>query len=460
MRNALLLLFFCTCNHPLLAQTMEASKQLYLRNITISGNKVSRRSIILRELSVQEGMFIRNDSTTALIEQNKLRLFNSTLFTTINLEQEQIGADTVDWNISVKERWYILPKPLFQLADRNFNVWWKEQNRDPRRANFGLTLTDVNFRGNMERISATAQVGYTQRFALEYARPYLDKKQHHGIGAFFNVSQSGELPYTTDRNKLKFARLPGQHIIRMYDVAAFYTYRPAFPVKHMVQLAYHTANISDTVLELNKNYFKDGNDKLRYAELLYRLDLNYVDNWNYPLKGFKMVNYAILRKGFTGMDFQAQVRTELGLYKNPLPKWFTSVIFRGRLSSPDEQPYYFRAALGTKTDYVRGYELYVMDGDHYGVLRLNLKRELLNKTLIELPFRYLPSIPLRIYPKVFADAGFMHDRFYANSFLSNKLLYSGGVGVDFVTTYDIKIRVEYAWNHLGQNGLFLHLNAE
>ena len=25
------------------------------------------------------------------------------------------------------ENWYIFPIPKFELADRNFNVWWKEQ---------------------------------------------------------------------------------------------------------------------------------------------------------------------------------------------------------------------------------------------------------------------------------------------------------------------------------------------
>lgn len=435
-------------------------KQVYLRQIHITGNKVTRRSVILREMSAREGQWIAADSMDALLRENKLRLANAALFTTIHIDRAEVSTDTVDWAVSLKERWYIIPKPLFQLADRNFNVWWTEQNRDARRANFGLTLTDVNFRGNAERISLTAQAGYTQRFALEYTRPYLDKKQQHGIGGFLNISQSGELYYTTDLNKLKFARLPGNHIIRMYDAAVFYTYRPAFPVRHLLQLAYHAANISDTVLQLNDRYFRDGSDQLRYAEVLYRLDMNYADNWNYPLRGFKMVGYALGRAGFKGMNWQAQLRMEAGLFNNPLPKWYTAVIFRGRLSTPDEQSYYFRSGLGTKTDYVRGYEYYVMDGDHYGVLRLNLKREILNKTLFELPFRYLPSIPLRIYPKLFADVGYMHDRFPGNSFLSNRLLYSAGFGVDMVTTYDIKLRIEFARNHLGENGLFLHLNSE
>jgi hypothetical protein len=56
--------------------------------------------------------------------------------------------------------------------------------------------------------------------------------------------------------------------------------------------------------------------------------------------------------------------------------------------------------------------------------------------------------------------GYAANKYPGNSFLNDRLLYSAGLGVDIVTAYDLKIRLEYAWNHLGQNGLFLHLNSE
>ena len=140
--------------------------------------------------------------------------------------------------------------------------------------------------------------------------------------------------------------------------------------------------------------------------------------------------------------------------------WYASGIFRGRLSLPEEQPYALRAALGSKYDYVRGYEYYVIDGSHFGVLRLNLKYELLNLTLRNIPLRYLPALPLRIYPKIFVDAGYVRNQYPGNSFLNNRMLSAYGAGLDVFTAYDIKIRLEYTWNHLGQNDLFLHFNSE
>ena len=49
---------------------------------------------------------------------------------------------------------------------------------------------------------------------------------------------------------------------------------------------------------------ENGLDQLRFADITYRLDYNGVDNWNYPLRGFKSVNYLIVRKGLEGFDWQ------------------------------------------------------------------------------------------------------------------------------------------------------------
>ena len=42
---------------------------------------------------------------------------------------------------------------------------------------------------------------------------------------------------------------------------------------------------------------------------------------------------------------------------------------------------------------------------------------------------------------------------------SNEFLYGYGLGIDFVTYYDIVFRVEFSANKFGETGLFLHFNA-
>lgn len=457
MRRAAILIIIISC---ICSGALAEDRNLTLQSINILGNDRTRRSVILRELPVQEGQQFPADSLAAYLESARLRLVNIGLFTTVVIRSDSVAPTVLKWDVLLQERWYIIPTPIFKLADRNFNVWWYEMNHDLRRVNVGVRIRDNNFRGNLESLSFTVQAGYTQQFAVEYLRPYVDHRQRHGIGGYASVSQSAELAYATDHNKQLFARVPGNHIIRQYDAGLIWFYRKQFAARHSVSLGAHRIDVSDTVHELNLDYLGEGRSELNYMDLNYRVDYNGVDNWNYPLVGIKSVSQVNLRKGINDEFWQAQIRTETGLFR-PLSKGFyTSLIFRGRLSAPGYVPYYFRSALGTKTDYVRGYEYYVVDGSHYGLLRLDLKYQLFNHTFRKLGLRYLPELPIRIYPKLFADAGYGHNSDPGNSTLHDRWLYTAGIGMDIVSAYDFKIRMEAAVNHLGEWGFYLHFNSE
>lgn len=434
--------------------------KVWLRHIIFEGNKKTKKGVLLREMSIGENDSLQKHDLETLIDINKKRLLNLTLFSEVIFLTQVVNDSTIDWVIKVREQWFIIPEFTLKLADRNFNVWWNEQNRDIRRANLGVMLKHRNFRGNMEQLSATVQIGYTQKFGLEYFKPYIDKNQQHGLGASFFFAQNEETFYTTDSNKLRFVKKPGKYIIRQFEAAALYVLRPAYANKHTVEFRYRDFKVEDTIIQLNRDYYKDGSRSLQLMELTYRYDLNRVDNWNYPMTGWKVVGYAGARIGIKGIGFQSYAMGEVGYFKKlGRTKFYFAEVLRGRLGVPKDPPYAFRYAMGSNSEYVRGYEYYVIDGTHYGVLRTNLKYELINKT-IRLPFRYLSVIPFRIYPKVFADVGYVHNSIPGNSFLNNRPLYSGGFGLDFVSTYEFKFRVEYTWNHLGQKGLYLHINSE
>ncbi len=432
--------------------------KILLRSINITGNKKTRRRIILREMNVAEGDSLLQDEVENLLVLNQKRIFNLSIFIEVQLHKDSVAPGVIDFNVLVREQWYIIPEFTFKLADRNFNVWWVEQKRDIRRANIGMTLKNRNFRGNLEQVGIVAQIGYTQRFGLEYSRPYVDKAQKHGFGGKIFTSRNEEWFIRTDSNKWKFARTPGSYVTSSLEATVNYSYRPAYASKHILELRFRSQKVQDTILLLNPNYFLKGSTHQQLLEFIYRYELNMVDNWNYSMEGLKAITQTIVRAGWKGFDFQNQYQAEVGYFKKWHKKIYTSHIFRGRLSFGDAQPYTYVYALGSGSEYIRGYEYYVIDGSHYGLLRTNLKYELINHVFRKIPIRYIATIPVRIYPKVFADVGYVRNKFPGNSYLNNRGLYSYGVGADIVSFYDFKLRLEYTWNHLGEKGLFLHIN--
>jgi outer membrane protein assembly factor BamA len=457
MRSLLLLLLFVAGTAALCRG--QDSTRLTIGKIYIEGNNITRRAVILREIGLHEGDVIAADSLDLLTDRNKLRIFNLQLFNEVDQHTGRSG-DKVDWYIRVRERWPVIPTVTVQFADRNFNTWWVKEDHDLRRVMAGLTLTDKNFRGNLESLAVTVQAGYTQKLGIAYTRPYANKGQTNGLGFSLSVAQSRQTYYATDSDKLQYAGVyAGPVVLKQVEGGVSYIYRPAYARRHIFQLNYKDYQVSDTVVRLNSDYYADRSRRARFLELYYRYEYNGVDNWNYSLKGEKLVTQAVLRKGFEGLDVQGYASVEAGFFRNLFPRWYFSTVFRGRLEYPQNLPYYFRGGLGTQTDYVRGYEYYVIDGYNYGVLRLDLKRELFNHTY-SLPLRYFTAIPVRVYPKIFVDAGYINGNAAGNNFLVNTLLYSVGAGLDIVSLYDIKIRLEVAWNHLNQNGLYLHFNSE
>jgi hypothetical protein len=385
-----------------------------------------------------------------------LKLFNDV---TIKWTPDEDGGYVM--NIYVIDRFPIIPDLNFEFADRNFNVWWTEHNHDFSRINLGLTLKDNNFRGNHEVVSITGQFGYTQKIGFSYERPFIDKDQKHGIGVSFFGLQNKEIAYITENNKQLFLRSDNNAMQRRFDAAAWYTYRPKYASTHLFQFAFHHYWISDTIAKLNPDYLGHGHTQENIFELKYRFQYNAVDNWEYPLIGHRFIGEWDNNWAFENNRWQTSLDLHFDQFFHPFKKWYAAFIFRGKVSGPQNQPYILRHNLGYDFNYVRGYEYYVIDGSAFVLGRVDWKRELLNKRIL-LPVRYFEVIPVRVYVKAFADMGIGNNKYASidGDQLNNKMLYSYGLGLDIVTLYDIKVRIEYTINRLNEKGLYLHRNGE
>lgn len=468
MRYYFLFIFFIICSASLTCAAQNFSlpednchcKQA-IKSITIEGNRKTKTNVILREMSIKIGDTLSSDSLESVLQLNYQRLYNLNIFIDINLKVEIIEDSLLTIKVALKEQWFILPQADIQLADRNINVWWNEQNHDLSRVNLGLYAVHKNLTGRLDKLTLSTHFGYTQQLAVSYFRPYIDKQQKQGIGFGLGFSRSKELAFATAKNKLLFARQENNFLYNNFFANASWYYRPAYHMRHIVSLGFNSYKVGDTILQLNPDFFAEQSKQLQYAELAYRLEYNGVDNWNYPRKGLKIVSNIASRWGVKGMQYQALANIELGLFTRLPHRFLASFVFRGHTLFTDNQPYFLQAALGYKTNYVRGYEYYVAEANRFAIGRFSLKYEAVKHNFQNLPFRYLPKLPVWMYPKIFCDLGYASNpKILPSNTLANTFLYSFGVGLDIITAYDLKLRIEFAYNHLGENGLYLHANSE
>lgn len=446
---------------PPIVRNDTCSSHLELAGIVVSGNKRTGTDVIIRELCWPEGTRFCKDSLDYFLHLSYQRLYNLNLFADI-LFRTRVENDTLLYiNIDLKEQWFIIPQADLQLADRNVNVWWNEQNRDMSRINLGLYLQHKNISGRLDRLNASIHVGYTQQLTINYFRPYIDRKKKQGLSFAGGISRSREIAYNTVADKLQFTRSDQLFLYRYWFARAQYIYRPAYHSRHIVGVEYNDYKVGDTVLMLNRDFFENSSADLRFITFHYRFEYNGVDNWNYPRRGYKLLAQAEQSIGLKGLSRQSVVSVESGFFKPLAQRWYASFILRAKYTFLHQYAYFTQPALGYRSDLVRGYEYYVIPANTYCIARLNLKYEAVRSQINRLPFRYLPKLPVWLYPKLFVDAGYAVQPYKRpGNFLQNTILYSFGFGFDFITAYDLKLRVEFALNHLGENGLYLHANSE
>jgi opacity protein-like surface antigen len=140
--------------------------------------------------------------------------------------------------------------------------------------------------------------------------------------------------------------------------------------------------------------------------------------------------------------------------------WYASVQLSAKTTLPFTTAYINQKSLGYNDVNLRGLELYVVDGVAFGLVRSTLKKKLftINFPNIFKSKKY-PTIPFTFFAKTYTDFGYAYNKKMYETNLSNKFLYTGGFGIDIYSLYDVTLRLEYSFNQLGQNGLFLQAQS-
>ncbi|SFE25087.1 Surface antigen variable number repeat-containing protein [Chitinophaga sp. CF118] len=458
-------LFFCKGfarqSPPAGISSVSDTAYIIVRNVVILGNKKTRTNVILRELGLAPGDTIHLRHLAETLEQKRKQLLNTSLFLNITVNVKNWQDNNADIVFEVWERWYTFPIPIFKLADRNFNQWWVEQGRSLDRVNVGVRLFQDNLTGRNDEVRAELQYGYTQRVALSYDLPYVDKSFRHGIGFIFSFSRNREINDSTAENKQHFYR-QDEFIRRVYTMGVSYSYRKAINTRHQVFLTYNYEKVNDSVAIYNPNYFGGGRTMVHYLNLLYRISYTRADSWTYPLKGI-MLQAEAEKMGLGGLSDIDHVRLRLRVarYWQLFYKTYGALGLRSQVKFPANQPYVDQKAIGYQDDYLRGLEYNVVDGTSYFIVKSTLRREMLNfRMKLPLVPKKFSALPFRVMAKIYGDAGYAYSQRYRYGLLNNRILYTGGIGFDIVSFYDSCLRIEYSINQLGQKGLFLHTKLD
>lgn len=444
----------------LFAQQNTADSVFVIGKITIQGNEQTKSHIILRELAFKTGDTLTISQLQLLRARGMRQIFNLKLFTSVNIEiGERDSLNATPITIYLKERWYLFVVPILEVGDRNFNQWWISKRLD--RLNYGVSITRFNVRGRNETIRVNLQSGFTRKASVDYTFPYINKKLTIGAALNFTYSDNKEVWYTTTNNKLQFYRNPDHVLYRRYKSGIEFTYRKKIYSTHAAGTEFNNLWVADTVAkaELNPNFFGNSSTRQTSFYTYYRYVYDIRDFRPYPLNGFLLYaeagNYAFTTK--QGAIFDFFVGGEY--YKKINTRNYLNVGMYGKYSTTDNQPYNLYKAFGYGY-FVRGFEYYVVDGQHFALAKINYRYNVLKQKQISLnttKLKKFRTIPFAAYLKLYYDAGYVRNpRATADNSFANSYLGGIGAGIDLVTYYDRVFMFEYSFNNKGQSGLFLH----
>lgn len=460
----LLSLLFAINTGLLYAQAFDAVR---VEEIVVRGNFRTKNEIILREMPLSAGNEISIYALPELLEESRELLLNTGLFNQVSVAREDTEPGRVRLLVEVQELWYIFPIPVLELADRNFNIWWVEHQRSLERLTYGLDFTHRNFSGYNDKFSLGFKLGYAQKFELSYRRPFVNRSQNLGVNARVQFLRNRELNYETIENKQAFFREESENFIyERLRLDLTFTYRNKWRSYHDFALFFNRDKVEDIVIrQLNPDFFPTEKPLYRYFSLSYTYNLDHRDIRPYPLKGFLLK--AELKKDGFGIFKDRDALTLRPRYEQYValhPKWNLANTLSGKYSFVRKpQPYNDNRAIGFREDFMRGYEYYLVDGLDMVLLKTSLRRELFNRNWYLgdwVPLETFRTMPMKCYLSLNQDLGYVNDPFAEgqNDF-SGRLLWGKGLGLDMVFFFDKVFRVEYSFNHLMENGLFLRFTS-
>ena len=432
--------------------------------ITVEGNRKTRREIVAREMSLRPGDTLWLEQLDATFLRQRQLLLNTGLFSQAELRLDALdtAVHTTGVRAIVRERWYLYPSASVDLADRNFNVWWTEQNADLGRVNVGFKVRHRNFSGRADRLALSVQSGYTSKAEAVYTVPYVDRARVIGLEMGYLVDRNREWAFRTVGGIQTFYGSDTAAVLRRRRYRIGITLRPGIYVNHLLQFERQVTRADSALaLEGNPDFFGDGRLRQGFSGLLYQVTYDRRDVRRFPLAG-AYARFGLHKRGLGAGDDLNRLDTWLSVARyQPLGSSAFNLALEGKAKVDVVRtpvPYFSRVSLGFGDDFLRGYQFYVVDGLDYAFAKATLRARVFDQSLRMpfLPLKMMQVVPVRVFAGVHYDVGGARDPFDTpGNVLANRVLSGYGVGLYANAWYGQVFVLEYSRNEFGDWGWYL-----
>ncbi|MCH7826679.1 MAG: BamA/TamA family outer membrane protein [Bacteroidetes bacterium] len=394
-------------------------------SIYISGNDLTEKEIILKEMSFSTGEIV----TPKILTFTKERIFSLRIFTKVELIPYRYQEKNFV-NIKVEESWYIYPIPFVNIQDRDFD-----------KLSYGLALLVFNFRGRNEKLKFVGALGYDPKLDFSYSVPYLDYKSEISFGAGIRIQK------VQNRSHIAKKLWGGNFDQTIRSGRLFFGKRFGTYNKVGITAAYATIETSKFIKGISASETRI--DHLFTIVFNYSYDTR--DLSQFPREGIFASSILQLKGlGIDNISYQVlnlDLRKYLKLNENLSLKWR----FASRFTFGDLIPFYDNSFLGF-SERIRGHFRQELEGNNSYISSIELDYPIINNLNISLDF--IPFIPkqllryrVALYLQLFADTGMIQNK---NEPLSIKKLNSGyGIGLTFLFLPYNVFRLERAWDEYG-----------
>jgi outer membrane protein assembly factor BamA len=486
MKKILIITLICVCFFgQVLSQNNDGKvtlpdsiqfNEIIFTDVKITGNKLTKEFVIIRELDFKLGDTLSTieskfrpikgqkrkavgDSSELVLRMHYSRenIINAKLFITVNMGVEQIVNNSYRLLIEVTERHYWWIFPVVKLNAPNFNEWIRDP--DLSDVSMGLFFSHNNLFGTSQQMSVAGYVGKSYAAVIGYRIPWIGHGKKTGVtfaAAYQNL-------YTVEYGSLENKRqmLYDDNSFQILTLGARFKFRTGLYNYINVKLDGEWVQVSDSLYSLDTNFLAK-QEKSNTSLSIY-IDYTYDsrNSHSYPLYGNHLKVFlnkqgmGLISKDvdyfFYGIDFR--------FYQKLGERWYAAEMVKLENSSGENRPYYYQLNMSAKDDYIRGFDLYTLKGDEMYYVRNNLKYVLVKPNTKKVKKgqekNKFKALQYAFYVNLFADAGYVKNDFTMNNPYNNKMLFSWGLGIDFVTYYDLVLRFEYAFTSIGTNGFFI-----